>query len=103
MCPFTTSAPHSPCFVRASFTNKQNYRGPVFRCPVCVHGARACSLCSYGKRRTSYLSPQEIAGEKWLSSNPESLFLLVSVCVEWRGDRGGFAARGGYLSRNFAI
>ena len=22
MCPFTTSAPHSPCFVRAPFANK---------------------------------------------------------------------------------
>jgi hypothetical protein len=24
MCPFTTSALHSPCLVRASFANKQN-------------------------------------------------------------------------------
>jgi len=24
MCPFTTSALHLPCFVRASFANKQN-------------------------------------------------------------------------------
>jgi hypothetical protein len=24
MCPFATSAPHSPCFVRGFFANKQN-------------------------------------------------------------------------------
>jgi hypothetical protein len=24
MCPFSTSAPHSPCFVRVTFANKQN-------------------------------------------------------------------------------
>jgi hypothetical protein len=48
MCPFTTSALHSPCFVRASFANKQKgavevrYLGVQFACVEpelsrCVH------------------------------------------------------------------
>jgi hypothetical protein len=29
MCPFTIRAPHLPCFVRASFANKQNSTAEV--------------------------------------------------------------------------
>jgi hypothetical protein len=38
MCAFTTSAPNSPCFARASFspTSKTTLSGPGFRCPVFV-------------------------------------------------------------------
>jgi hypothetical protein len=42
MCPFTTRAPHSPCFVRASLANNRNstseVRGLV---PKCVGGGGA--------------------------------------------------------------
>jgi hypothetical protein len=41
LCTFTSSAPHSPCFMRASYTNKQNItaevRGLGVKC-VCVWG-----------------------------------------------------------------
>jgi hypothetical protein len=45
MCPFATSAPHWPCFVRASFANKQSGTTEV-RClgAMCVHAPFAIKL-----------------------------------------------------------
>jgi hypothetical protein len=56
MCPFTISAVHSPCLVRASFANKRNSTteglGLGAQC-LFVRGARASSLCVILKNHTN--------------------------------------------------
>jgi hypothetical protein len=81
MCPFTTSAPHSLCFVRASFANEQNSTAEVRDL-----GAQCVCLC-VGPEQLVRLSGLARFASKWTGPGQTKLPSGGSLCARRCGLR----------------